>query len=152
MPSGAADQRAEEMAALDGVLHARRTDARIGEWLVAVGELEGEDARQVELIKRDFDRTQKVPADLSATIARTTAKAHRIWADARGNDDFNAFAPALTEVLSLMREKASALADGGELYDALLQGYEPGATGAEIDNVRRASSAFGCFARESAGV
>ncbi|NJM84707.1 MAG: carboxypeptidase M32, partial [Tabrizicola sp.] len=33
MPEGAADQRAEEIAALEGVLHARRTDPRIADWL-----------------------------------------------------------------------------------------------------------------------
>ncbi|MDZ4134308.1 MAG: carboxypeptidase M32, partial [Paracoccaceae bacterium] len=33
MPRGAADQRAEEMAAIEGVLHARRTDPRLGDWL-----------------------------------------------------------------------------------------------------------------------
>jgi carboxypeptidase Taq len=35
MPRGRAAQRAEEMAALEGVLHARRTDPRIGDWLAA---------------------------------------------------------------------------------------------------------------------
>ena len=35
MPRGAAEQRGEEMAAIEGVLHARRTDPRIGEWLAA---------------------------------------------------------------------------------------------------------------------
>ncbi|NNE88009.1 MAG: carboxypeptidase M32, partial [Silicimonas sp.] len=35
MPPGAAEQRAEEMAALDGVLHRRRTDPRIGDWLAS---------------------------------------------------------------------------------------------------------------------
>jgi carboxypeptidase Taq len=35
MPRGAAAQRAEEMAAIEGVLHARRTDPRIGDWLAA---------------------------------------------------------------------------------------------------------------------
>ena len=33
MPRGAAEQRAEEMAAVEGVLQARRTDPRMGEWL-----------------------------------------------------------------------------------------------------------------------
>jgi len=37
MPRGAAEQRAEEMAAMEGVLHARRTDPRIGDWLEAGG-------------------------------------------------------------------------------------------------------------------
>ncbi|MGB4829398.1 MAG: carboxypeptidase M32, partial [Paracoccaceae bacterium] len=30
MPSGAAEQRGEEMAALEGVLHTRRADPRLG--------------------------------------------------------------------------------------------------------------------------
>ena len=33
MPRGAADQRGEEMAAIEGVLHARRTDPQIAQWL-----------------------------------------------------------------------------------------------------------------------
>ena len=33
MPRGAAEQRSEEMAAMEGVLHARRTDPRIADWL-----------------------------------------------------------------------------------------------------------------------
>ncbi len=35
MPRGSAGQRSEEMAAIEGVLHARRTDPRVGEWLEA---------------------------------------------------------------------------------------------------------------------
>jgi hypothetical protein len=35
MPRGASAQRSEEMAALEGVLHARRTDPRVGDWLEA---------------------------------------------------------------------------------------------------------------------
>jgi carboxypeptidase Taq len=35
MPRGAAEQRGEEMAAMEGVMHARRTDPRVGEWLEA---------------------------------------------------------------------------------------------------------------------
>ncbi|MBC7140603.1 MAG: carboxypeptidase M32, partial [Rhodobacteraceae bacterium] len=33
MPDGAAEQRGEEMAAIEGVLHSRRTDPRVGDWL-----------------------------------------------------------------------------------------------------------------------
>ncbi|MEM6385693.1 MAG: carboxypeptidase M32 [Pseudomonadota bacterium] len=132
MPSGAAEQRAEEMAALDGVLHARRTDPRIGEWLAAIDPEDETSARQVHKIRRSYERTQRVPADLSAALARTTSLAHRAWAEARTNNDFKSFAPKLTEVVNLAREKASALANGGNLYDALADDYEPGATEAEL--------------------
>ena len=36
MPKGAAPQRGEEMAAIEGVLHGRRTDPRVGDWLAAI--------------------------------------------------------------------------------------------------------------------
>jgi carboxypeptidase Taq len=90
-------------------------------------------ARKLALIRRSYEKTQKVPAKLSAALARTTSLAHRVWAEARAKDDFALFAPTLEEVLSLSREKADALADGGDLYDALLDEYEPGATGAELE-------------------
>ena len=35
MPRGASAQRGEEMAAIEAVLHARRCDPRVGEWLAA---------------------------------------------------------------------------------------------------------------------
>ncbi|MCV6593275.1 MAG: carboxypeptidase M32 [Silicimonas sp.] len=125
MPRGAAEQRAEEMGAMDGVLHARRTDPRIGAWLEAA-EPEGPvETRQVALIRRGYERSQKIPADLSAALARTRSLSHRVWAEARENDDFALFAPKLTEVLALTREMAACLAGDGPLYDALLDSYEP---------------------------
>ncbi len=133
MPDGASVQRAEEMAALDGVLHARRTDPRIGAWLEAAAADGPVAERQLAKIQRRYVRTQRVPAKLSAALARTTSLAHRVWAEARANDDYALFSPKLEEVLNLAREKAAALADGGDPYDALLDDYEPGATGAELE-------------------
>lgn len=133
MPAGAAEQRAEEMAALDSVLHRRRTDPRIGEWLEQAVPEDDAGKRQVEKIRRRFERTQRVPEALSAALARTTSLAHRVWAEARATNDFALFAPKLTEVLDLSREKAAALADGGNLYDALADDYEPGITEGELE-------------------
>ncbi|MFV2052732.1 carboxypeptidase M32 [Aliiroseovarius sp. YM-037] len=135
MPRGAAAQRGEEMAAIEGVLHARRTDPRVGEWLAAIdaSTLSSEGQAQLRHIRRDYDRNTKVPAALAAAIARETSLAQGVWADARANEDFDAFAPTLAKVLQLRREEAEALANGGSRYDALLQDYEPGATGAELE-------------------
>jgi len=135
MPRGAAPQRGEEMAALEGVLHARRTDPRIADWLAGIDGASLDDVGRANLrhIQRSFDRARKVPAALAARIARVTSEAQGIWAEARGADDFKAFAPTLAEVLTLKREEGQALAAGGQVYDALLHDYEPGATGAEIE-------------------
>lgn len=132
MPEGATDQRAEEHGAMANVLHARRIDPRIGDWLEAA-EAENEvEAANLRQIKRSYTRTLKVPAKLAAELAKTTSLAHRVWADARANEDVAAFLPMLDKVVALRREEAAAVAGDADTYDALLDDYEPGATGAEL--------------------
>ncbi|WP_299198718.1 carboxypeptidase M32 [uncultured Tateyamaria sp.] len=135
MPRGAAAQRGEEMAAMESVLHARRTDPQVGEWLAAIegGVLDQVGAAKLREIKRSYDRASKVPADLAAQIARVTSTAQGKWAEAREADDYKAFAPVLEEVVTLKREEGAALANGGDLYDAMLEDYEPGTTGADLE-------------------
>jgi carboxypeptidase Taq len=135
MPRGAAEQRAEEMAALETVLHARRTDPRIGEWLVQASPQDAASKAQLREIKRSYDRAQKVPGDLAAALARTTSRAQGKWAEARASEDVSAFIPVLQDVLSLKRQEAEALAQGGDLYDALLDDYEPGAKARDIESM-----------------
>ncbi|WP_375690766.1 carboxypeptidase M32 [Pseudooceanicola sp. LIPI14-2-Ac024] len=135
MPRGAAHQRGEEMAAMEGVLHARRTDPRVGEWLAGLegADLGAVDAAKLRLIRRSFDRASKVPARLASEIARVTSVAQGKWAAARAADDFAAFAPVLEEVVRLKREEGAALANGGDVYDAMLDDYEPEMTAAELE-------------------
>ena len=135
MPKGAAPQRGLETAALAAVLHARRTDPRVADWLEACAahDLDPTATAQIRHIRRSFDRASKVPARLATELARVTSEAQGVWAEARAADDFAAFAPTLEQVIALKREEGAALAAGGDVYDAMLQDYEPGATAAEIE-------------------
>jgi len=135
MPRGAADQRGEEMAALEGVLHARRTSPELGEWLASIKDSELDTVGQAKLrhLRRDYARNTKVPAKLASEIARVTSKAQGQWAEARSNEDVPAFVPVLAEVVKLRQEEGAALAGGGDVYDALLQDYEPGTTAADLE-------------------
>ncbi|MDB0053209.1 carboxypeptidase M32 [Ascidiaceihabitans sp.] len=135
MPKGAAPQRGEEMAAIEGVLHGRRTDPRVGDWLAAIDTSTIGDVgkAQVRHIQRSFNRASKVPADLAATIARVTSTAQGTWAAAREADDVAAFAPTFEEVINLKRQEGEALAAGGDVYDAMLSDYEPGTTAADLE-------------------
>jgi carboxypeptidase Taq len=93
--AGRGAQRGEEMAALEAVLHARRSDPRIAE-LLALAEPETEaEAAQLRLIAREHARTVKIPADLATELARVTSMAQGIWAQARADDDIEAFLPTL---------------------------------------------------------
>ena len=136
MPSGSAEQRGQEMAAIEGVLHARRSNSKIGEWLSNL-DISADLAvtAQVREIRRSYERALKVPADLAKAVAQKTSVAQGKWASARAADDFAAFAPVLEEVLKLKREEGLALASGADVYDAMLQDYEPGISSADLDNM-----------------
>jgi carboxypeptidase Taq len=135
MPRGAADQRAEEMAAMESVLHARRTDPRLGEWLAAIDADSLDDVGRAQLrhIRRSHDRARRLPADLAEELARVTSRAQGQWAEARAAEDVAAFLPVLARIVALKREEGAALAAGGDAYDALLDDYEPGATARDLE-------------------
>lgn len=132
MPRGSAAQRAEETAAMQNVLHARRIDPRIGEWLETATPTDEREIAILREVRKDYDRTLKVPAELGAEIAKVTSMSQGIWAEARANNDVAAFLPTFEHVIDLKRQEAQALAQGGDVYDALLNDYEPEATGASL--------------------
>ncbi|WP_375259337.1 carboxypeptidase M32 [Citreimonas sp.] len=135
MPRGSAEQRGDEMAAMEHVLHARRVAPEVGDWLASIDEASLDEVGRAQLrhIRHSFERTTKVPARLASALARTISRAQMVWIDARKAGDVSAFLPVLTEVLALRREEAQALAGDGPLYDALLDDYEPGAKAAELE-------------------
>lgn len=132
MPAGATPQRAEEHGAMAYVLHTRRVDPRIGDWLAKAEGRDDVEKANLRHIQKTYDRTMKVPADLAVELAKTTSLAHRVWAQARADEDVAAFLPMLEKVLDLRKQEAAAVAGDGNPYDALLDDYEPDATGAEV--------------------
>ncbi len=125
MPQCSALQRATEQAALVKIIHYRNTDPRIPEWIDKIRPQNEIEEANIRLIKKSYQKACKVPTDLNAEIARTTSKAHSIWASARENEDVAAYLPILTEIISLKRQKAEALAETSTYYDALVDEYEP---------------------------
>ena len=134
MPRGAAEQRAEEIGALEGVLHGRRTDPRLEDWLARAEADTPAEARILDLVGRSYNRTTRVPARLAAEIARLTSLSQGIWAEARAEENAAAFLPTLCEVVKLKREEAACISEG-DRYDALLDDYEPGATQKSIAHI-----------------
>ncbi|AHD09642.1 carboxypeptidase M32 [Phaeobacter gallaeciensis] len=132
MPRGAAPQRGEEMAAIEAVLHARRCDPQVADWLARAEAPDEVSAAQLREIRRSHERAVKVPGDLAKRIARVTSEAQGKWAAARAAEDVAAFLPVLEEVVALKREEGQALAAGGDVYDAMIADYEHGTTAAEI--------------------
>jgi carboxypeptidase Taq len=142
MPPAAAGLRGEQAAMLSTLMHERRTSSRMGD-LIAQCEADAETmadpdaAANLRNLRRDYDRVTRLPTELVREMAEVSTLAMHRWREAREKGDFAAFAPWLERLVGLNRTTAEALGvpQGGELYDALLENFEPGMRAAELDRV-----------------
>jgi len=141
MPVKAGAYRAEQLGQMAGLAHRLGTAPEIGDWLKACEDSlppcadEEETALRAANVRewrRDYDRATKLPARLVEDLAKTTSLAREAWAQARQESNFAAFAPWLEKILGLVREQAEGWGYTTCAYDALLEGYEPGARVADL--------------------
>ena len=141
MPPGGAAARAEQLGTLVKLAHEKLVSDQLGTLLEAAGEevtgLSG-DSDEVCLIRvarRDYDNARKVPSTLVAELARAASLGLEVWVNARETADFASFKPALQKILDLHRELARCLGYDEQLYDALLDQYEPGMKTSEVTRI-----------------
>ncbi len=139
MPSGAAEIRAEQLAALAGIAHAKLTEPAIGEWLAQAADesLTEWQAANIREMKREYAHATALPADLVEALTRATTACEHVWRSARAENDFARFQQYFEPVLALVREAAVIKGEalGLHPYDALLDSYDPGMRRAIIDPV-----------------
>jgi carboxypeptidase Taq len=132
MPPAGAANRAEQMAFMAGLQHERSTAPRLGELLNCVetsplvADADSIAAANMRELRRFYDRQSRLPRLLVEETARVTSLAQQEWAAARQDDDFTRYRPWLERVLGLRRREAE-FATVGDVYDSLLDEYEPGA-------------------------
>ncbi|MEF2071169.1 carboxypeptidase M32 [Consotaella aegiceratis] len=67
----------------------------------------------------------RIPAELVEEAAELKTRAQPIWAKARSENDFAAFAPVLARTVEVQRQIADAIGYRDHPYDALVALYEP---------------------------
>ena len=138
MPSGAAEARAEQMAALSQLIHEMLTGAETAALLAkseadAQGmDADSDDVRMLRNTRREFDRATKLPTSLVVEMAKHETLAQEIWIKARKDSDYAAFRPALEKMFDLARQKAECYGYEAHIYDALIDPFEADAKQAEI--------------------
>lgn len=139
MPSKGIDGRSHVLATLAGLRHDKLTAHELRDVLQGLREANGAlgdiEKAQVAELWRAHDKATRVPGTLVRRLAEVRSRATAAWAEARGRNDFPAFAPHLQEVLKLTRDLADALGYQGHPYNALLDEYEPDARVDEIGAV-----------------
>lgn len=144
MPAGGGQTRAEQLATLQTLAHAKFVSPEVEDLLLhhidpATG-LANTDANELDeasqaLLRetwRDFTRAKKLPSDFVNRLERECSLAQQVWAEARRRDDFTHFLPNLQTVIALKCEEIDYLGYDDSPYDALLDTYEPGATVAQL--------------------
>jgi len=138
MPARAVDTRAKQQAYFSGRVHALATDSQIGD-LIAECEAAGSEGRSaleaanLREWRRSYDREVKLPSALVEELAETSSRSVAAWQEARAASDFSSFAPQLEKLMELARRKADAVGYEADPYDALVDDYEQGVTGADIE-------------------
>ena len=141
LPPGGVENRGRQMALLAGLLHERAVDPRRAELLEALAasplcrDPASTPAVNVRELRKGYARERKVPKTLVEELAEETCFASAVWAEARAHDSFAELAPHLSRVFALKRAEAECLAEGGDLYDALLDDHEEGTTAARLDEL-----------------
>ena len=139
MPPKGGALRAEQIAMISSMSHERFTSSEIGDLLGELkeseeaGELNEEQAVNVRETRRSYERDKKLPTDLVGELARTRSIAQQKWVEARKDSNFKMFQPLLEKTVGLKKQVAELYGYEDDIYDALLDTYEPGMTVAQLD-------------------
>ncbi|MCH9609072.1 MAG: Thermostable carboxypeptidase 1 [Chlamydiales bacterium] len=143
MPKKATSNRAEQIALMTSLSHQERTsptykkllskliDLESGEILV-----EGLKREQKAALKRwlfDYQKAAALPNEFVTTFAKLSSESMMVWQEARKNNSFKTFAPYLTKVLEMSRQKADYFGYATHPYNALVDLFEPEMTVEQID-------------------
>ncbi|MDK2979859.1 MAG: carboxypeptidase Taq [Chloroflexota bacterium] len=141
MPSGGAEDRGEQIATIEQILHAKATSDEIGSLLedltAAAKQMDpdSDDARLIKVAKRNFDKSTKVSAEFVSEFARVSTVAQSVWEKARAESDFSIFRPYLEQLVSLRQQYADFFKPWTHVYDPLLDDYEPGMKTADVQAI-----------------
>eukprot|EP00629_Pelagomonadales_sp_RCC1024_P000531 CAMPEP_0119277994 /NCGR_PEP_ID=MMETSP1329-20130426/18268_1 /TAXON_ID=114041 /ORGANISM="Genus nov. species nov., Strain RCC1024" /LENGTH=521 /DNA_ID=CAMNT_0007278491 /DNA_START=166 /DNA_END=1728 /DNA_ORIENTATION=+ len=141
MAPGSAASRAAQKEALAGMIHAKKTGESMRAAVDAVRGLALDDPRAAANCRDavlDLDYAARKSKELAEREARLESECFVSWKGAREASDFSSFAPALTEMMSLKREVATATRPelcATEPYDGALDQFERGMTSERLDEI-----------------
>ncbi|MDR0449763.1 MAG: carboxypeptidase M32 [Treponema sp.] len=149
LPPAGTEERAGQLALIQGLAHERFTAPETGRLLGELGSVSanprGDESLPplerdfLRVTRRNYDKAVKLPVEFVASCARAESLSQAAWVEARRNNDFALFLPHLKKMLEAARKKAEYWGyrngEGLTLYDGLLDIYEPDMKAADITRV-----------------
>jgi carboxypeptidase Taq len=141
MPPVGAGVRAEQLSTLERVSHEFFAADEIGALLEELRGYEesqpydSDEASLIRVTRRDWEKARRVPAELAAEIAKLASEGEEVWAKARQDSDYELFRPVLDRTLELKHRYLACFEPYDDLYDPLLDDFEPGLKTPEVREV-----------------
>lgn len=145
MPEKSIEERSEQVALLQSIIHDRLTSPQVAELLAAAGSsdsnprgdsaLPDETRAFLRALHRKHGREVKLPSKLVTELVRAATIGQAVWREARSRSDFSHFAPQLRELVGLTIRKAECLGFADHPYDALIDEFEPWTTTAQVRSI-----------------
>ena len=143
MPPGSSEGRAQALSTLSSSAHEMFISDEFGSVLEAAENAtaerdpEASEALMVRRLRRDFEKSRRVPAEWVAESSREIALAFNAWNKARPASDFKSFEPHLVRVLDHKKQYVEFFSPYNHPYDPLLNDYEPGMKTATVREIFR---------------
>lgn len=139
MPTKGVPFRSQQIATLSGMAHELSISPAVGELIEMLHAqdnlLTPEEARNVSLMKLNYDRYSKLSEDFVMRRSVACSKAYHQWVQARAANDFSIFKDALAEIVTIKQEEAATIGFKVHPYDELLNEFEPNYTSSQLDEL-----------------
>jgi carboxypeptidase Taq len=141
MPNRGAASRGRQLAVLRRLAHERFVDPTLGRLMdqqePRADKLSTDDASLLRVVRRDYEKALKVPAEYIARANAHYSSSYNAWTKARPANDFAAMIPFLEKTLDLSREYASFAAPYDHIADPMIDDADEGLTTAMIQHLLR---------------
>ncbi|MHA1686046.1 MAG: carboxypeptidase M32 [Candidatus Heimdallarchaeaceae archaeon] len=120
IPAKGVSFRAEQFGYLSRKHHELLTSQRFGSLLeccLKIQELNAEQHRNVQLLKRQYDAATALPVDLVKNLSKQSNKTLEIWKVAKKRGEFTIVVPEMEKLFTLNLEQAQLLAKKKEMND-----------------------------------
>lgn len=138
MPTKGAAKRAAQMATLSELAHELSTSNHLEQLLqelLSCNDLNEVEQKNVSLSWDDFLKQKKYNSSFVRQLSEAISIAFNAWIDARKQNDFIIFEPALAKLIELKKQESDILGYQKHPYDAHINEYDKGMTVEILDRI-----------------
>ncbi|GHH98242.1 carboxypeptidase M32 [Neobacillus kokaensis] len=136
-PKQGVEQRSEVIGLLSTEVFNMSTSEDMAAYIASLSKAKlSETTRKIlEECKKEYDRNKKIPSEEFKEFVILQSRAESIWEEAKEKSDFSMFQPYLEKLVEMTKRFVGYWGHHENMYNVLLDLYEPGITVEVLDEV-----------------